>query len=138
MVSQRMGGRWIDGRRRWRARTALVAAYLLVLQALVAGFAGAAEAALAPVDAFGTVICSSAHGEVPDMPAPDRTDGHALACCMPGCAMSVSAAAPPPDIAVVLPPMLSADLDSPAIAKHPPTRGAGRTPQNARAPPGSI
>jgi hypothetical protein len=83
---------WRRERRRW---VAILAAYALVLQALLAGLgAGTAAAAPAPVlDAFGGVICATdgAGGhEVPGVPPAHHRDLD----CLAHCALALGAALP--------------------------------------------
>lgn len=82
---------WRRERRRW---VAILAAYALVLQALLAGFgAGTAAAAPAPLlDAFGGVICAfdgAGHGTSDEAPSHHRDLD-----CLAHCALSLHAAVP--------------------------------------------
>ncbi|QRG08433.1 hypothetical protein EZH22_09145 [Xanthobacter dioxanivorans] len=121
----------------WRDRTAILAAYLLVLQVLLAGLA--AGLSVAPALAAGPdgTIC---HGARPD-PSPADRDGAPLrhvadACCVLGCA----AFGP-----LVAPPSSAGDLPArgPAAASRmdtdrtylPPPRGGAWSANLARAPP---
>jgi hypothetical protein len=84
---------WRRERRRW---VAILAAYALVLQALIVGFgAGTAAAAPAPLlDAFGGVICAydgAGHG-TSDQPPSHHSDID----CLAHCALSLHAALPAP------------------------------------------
>lgn len=112
--------------------TAMFAAYLLVLQALLSGLAcGANSATAATLDAFGQVICGSGTAAPggPSGPAHHTPD----CCCTTGCHVSITGGAPAP-VALAVP--LSAELAvlEPAFveAGHPATR---HDPHNARAPP---
>lgn len=114
---------WQRERRRW---VAIVAAYALVLQAVLTGFGAAAVAAgPAPqLDAFGGVICSFAGGAGHD--APGQPSQHRGLDCLAHCAFSINVALPPPDVAGVAGrltwqteapprPLASATLRSPAL-----------------------
>jgi hypothetical protein len=124
---------WRRERRRW---VAILAAYALVLQVVLAGFgAGVATAAPAPaLDAFGGVICAFdgvGHGD-PGQPSPAH---HRDLDCLSHCALSFQAALPPTaasDLAVDE----SWHLDVPArvrAAALPPAPAIG--PLGPRGPP---
>lgn len=110
----------------------LLAAWLLVLQAVFGGLAMGAHAGMGvALGPSGEVICLNipVGGD-----EPDKT-GHLPDCCTAGCRVVATAALPPPEPAA-LPapfaapaPVLAAPL---AEAARP---GPGRLPHNARAPP---
>lgn len=124
---------WRRERRRW---VAILAAYALVLQALLAGLgAGAAAAAPAPtLDAFGGVICAydgaGGHG-VPGEPPAHHRDLD----CLAHCALALGAALPAataPGLDAPLTWHLAAPL-RPRLAAVPATPAIG--PLGPRGPP---
>lgn len=70
----------------WGKGVALVAAYMLVLQALFGAFAVGASAGAAMLDEFGNPLCITSH-----LPAPAGGEGRDHSgmpdCCAPGCSM---------------------------------------------------
>ena len=124
---------WRRERQRW---VAILAAYALVLQALLAGL-GAGTAAAAPaqsLDAVGGVICSfdggAGHGTPADLPSHQRT-----ADCLAHCAFSLHAALPTP-AAPGLDARLAWTVGAPALAwatTHPRVPAIG--PLGPRGPP---
>ncbi len=123
---------WRRERRRW---VAILAAYALVLQALLAGVgAGTAAATPAPVlDAFGGVICSfdgAGHGTSDEPPAHHRDLD-----CLAHCAFVLGAALPAASAAGLDAPLtwhLSAPL-RPRLAAVPGAPAIG--PLGPRGPP---
>lgn len=117
----------------WRSTAVVLAAYLLVLQATLAGLTIGATAA--PSDVFGQVICATQGANTPDAPGQAP---HKASCCMIGCAMFGPGVAPPPD-AVRL---TDADLVERSVGAPPSTptlrRAVDRTPRNSRAPPRNV
>lgn len=112
--------------------TALVAAYLLVLQALLGGLAAGTHAgAGVTVDAFGQVICrgASAGTSSPSDPAHHTPD-----CCTTGCQTSAATGLPPVAVALGAPVETASHLASRPRADSAP-RGLEQRPHNARAPP---
>jgi len=112
--------------------TALVAAYLLVLQALLGGLAAGTHAgAGVTVDAFGQVLCRGASTGT-DSPADPAH--HTPDCCTTGCQTSATSGLPPLAPAFAVPraaiahaqPLLRTDLA---------TSDLDHRPHNARAPP---
>lgn len=113
--------------------TALVAAYLLVLQALLGGLsAGTHAGARVTVDAFGQIICRGASaGTVnPDDPSRNPSD-----CCTTGCQTSASAGLPPPALRPLDTPFATTTRSQPLLRANVATTGFGHSPHNARAPP---
>jgi hypothetical protein len=119
--------------RRW---VAIIAAYLLVLQAVFTGLASGAHAASMSLDrSLALALC--APGE---MPAPSASDqGTAqhdrTTCCVIGCALSGGGLATP---AANFVPVVHRPVDLIAFARHldaPQGYVAGRSPANPRAPP---
>lgn len=116
-----------------RMGMALAVAYVLVLQALLGGFATGAHAASGfAVDAFGQVLCLGTHG-APSAP-PDPTH-HTPDCCTTGCQASLGASLPPPVPAGLArrfaPALVNAPLPREAVVAG----GVERSPRHARAPP---
>lgn len=73
-----------SGRQRGRPWVAIVAAYLLVMQALLVGFTSGASTAPAQLDIFGHVLCAPGGGDDGD----GSTDHqHGLHCHALGCGM---------------------------------------------------
>lgn len=96
----------------------VLAAYLLVLQAVLTGLAlGAAPVAADPF----SVLCRTEAAAPQDVPA---KSGHKALpdCCVAGCAMFGGGMAPPPDVA-------GAPAGTPALA----AAGAAEEPEAARA-----
>lgn len=122
----------------WKDWTALVAAYVLVLQVVVAGLAAGlatgAMAAPAPKGP-GAVLC---HGAADAGTLPTTGDGpaaHGAPCCIMGCATLGPLAAPPPaDAALPARPFASA-ARMPRGQDVPARAGAAGTSNLARAPP---
>lgn len=91
------GGIVASGRGIGRRLGGVLAAYLLVLQAVLTGLAlGAAPVAADPF----SVICQGVTTSSPEAPA----KGHAALpdCCVAGCAMFGGGMAPPPDLAAAI------------------------------------
>lgn len=125
----------MSGSRRgiWGKAAALVAAYALVLQALIGTFAFAAT----PADLVGTVICThdGAQGGSAGDDGRDRGADHRPSCCAAGCAFSASALGPAPDAIFRLGPAFAGtvaaavpDAGRPLFSRH-------RWQANPRAPP---
>ncbi|MFC3693887.1 DUF2946 family protein [Chenggangzhangella methanolivorans] len=111
----------------------VLAAYLVVLQAVLAGVAlGAAPAA---ADPFG-VLCRTIADETsaPDDGGSDKSHKALPDCCVSGCALHAVAAAPR-DVQIVpdVPQVLGGTERLWADALAPPAQK--RTPRNPRAPP---
>jgi len=125
----------VRNRREARAWFAISAAFLLVLQALLAGLSSGAQAAPVQRDYFGGIICAfEGTSHSPDDGAPGAPS-HVPNCCILGCSMFGPSVAPPPDLIVLHSPALVA-----LAARRPPTLallglGAERTPRQTRAPP---
>ena len=110
----------------------LLAAYLLVLQAVLGGLAMGTHAGMGvALGPGGEVIClnAPAEGDPRDAPA------HLPDCCTAGCRTGALASLPPPEFAP-----LPAPLARPAPPLAPPQAraapvGTGHLPHNARAPP---
>lgn len=117
--------------RRW---TALAAAYLVVLQAIVAGLASGANAASFVLDrSLAMTLCAGG-----DMPAGQGADAAAhepASCCTLGCAFSGTGA---PATPAAFLPIVHRNVDLAAFQRRPSQvhgLGPGRSPANPRAPP---
>lgn len=112
--------------------TAILAAYLLVLQALLGGLASGGHAGAAfALDEFGQVLCQgTAEGDG----SPADPAHHTPDCCSTGCTFSVGTGSSPAAVALEAPvPVVVAAL---APSQFRPARDAApRHPHNARAPP---
>lgn len=119
----------------WKDWTALIAAYVLVLQAIVLGLASGAMAA-PRLDGPGALLC---HGADPRS-APASGDGSLPhgdePCCPMGCAALGPLVAPPPAEGA-LPERPPAFIAAQAVRAGEAPRRAGNagTPNLARAPP---
>src|SRR5688572_5233625 len=121
--------------RAWSSAIAVLAAYLLVVQAAVGGLAQAAAAAPARADFFGGIICSAgAPKHVPDLPA-DRS--HSPNCCTLGCGMAAPVALPP-SANIVPAPLANADSGLLSLFADRVIPGFDRRSAKARAPPQTI
>jgi hypothetical protein len=137
-----LGGRALLG---WRRRTrssrwvAVAAAYLLVLQAVVAGLASGAHAAGSSVDrSLAMTLC--APGGMPIGAGADKgaAQHDQMTCCVPGCAFP--GGGEPAATGAYL-PVVHRALDLIAFARRldaPPGFVAGRSPANPRAPPSAA
>ena len=113
--------------------TALVATYLLVLQALLGGLAAGTHAgAGVTVDAFGQVICRGASSgtDSPSDPAHHTPD-----CCTTGCQTSAGGGLPPPVALALGAPVAAISHAQPLPRADIAPRGLEHRPHNARAPP---
>ncbi|OYW62914.1 MAG: hypothetical protein B7Z40_15980 [Bosea sp. 12-68-7] len=119
--------------RRW---VAIIAAYLLVLQAVFTGLASGAHAASMSLDrSLALALC--APGEMPAPTASDQgTAQHDRTnCCVIGCALS-GGGLPAPAASFL--PVVHRPVDLVAFARRldaPQGSIAGRSPANPRAPP---
>ena len=112
--------------------TALVAAYLLVLQALIGGLAAGTHAgASVTVDAFGQVLC---RGATSGTDAPSDPNHHTPDCCTTGCQTS-AATGLPPIVLVLATPAVAIARTQPLLRAHLTENGLEHRPHNARAPP---
>jgi hypothetical protein len=112
--------------------TAVLAAYLLVLQALLGGLASGTHAGTAvALDGFGQVLCS---GAVDGPASPSDPEHHTPDCCTTGCNVSVGTGTPPVVAAFEAPRPVAIAILAPANVETRPD-GAPRGPHNARAPP---
>jgi len=112
--------------------TALVAAYLLVLQALLGGLAAGTHAgAGVSVDAFGQVLCRGASTGT-DSPADPAH--HTPDCCTTGCQTSATSGLPPLAPAFAAPRAAIAHTQ-PLLRTNLATSDLDHRPHNARAPP---
>lgn len=131
-------GRLVTGRRSgWRSWGAILAAYLLVLQAALTGLAVGAQASDAPFGGLGQILCSG--DPVPADGAPDTAPRHAAPdCCVLGCQMLGVGMAPPPVAGLSqTPAFVLAAEPLPyriAAAVAAPERGSGRP----RGPPPTL
>ncbi|MEW9806362.1 hypothetical protein [Mesorhizobium marinum] len=118
-----------------RLPLALVAAAVLVLNALLSPWAYAAPQGTL-VDAFGNPLCiTSADGHAP---SPARDHSSFPDCCTLGCAGAAHALAAPPGAGdalahPLLPRAVAASASEPIVLKP-----AGHNPGSPRAPPRSI
>ncbi len=115
---------------------ALAAAYLLVIQTLILGFAQTTHASVVQRDFLGNVICSSELNKAgQDEPGQPSNHLHRQNCCVLGCKMFGPSVAPPPTI-ISFVQFRSAEANAEVnlsdkyfiICKQ-------RTPRNTRAPP---
>lgn len=114
------------------AATAILAAYLLVLQALLGGLASGTHAGSAvAMDAFGQVLC---RGATDGAGSPAEPAHHTPDCCTTGCNVSVGTGTPPTAVAFDAPRPVAVAVLAP-LQFGPATDGAPRRPHNARAPP---
>ena len=120
----------------WRCRVALGAAYLLVVQALLAGLTtGVAAARLTP-DAFDFVICSSNGAKHVSQSAAQQRDGsHLPNCCVIGCGMFVPSLAPLAATGSMQVGRTLARLVAISFTDVEIDRRRARSPGNPRAPP---
>ncbi|KPF71700.1 hypothetical protein IP69_06035 [Bosea sp. AAP35] len=124
------------GSSRW---VALVAAYLLVLQAVFAGLASGSQAGTMTLDrTLAMTLC--APGEMPLGGGSDHgTVQHdQMSCCMPGCGFPHGGALAP---LVGFLPVIHRSVDLVAFARRldaPQGYVAGRSPANPRAPPALV
>ena len=122
--------------RRW---VAIIAAYLLVLQAVFAGLASGAHAGSMSLDrTLAMTLC--APGDMPvGANSPQGTAQHdQMTCCVPGCAFS-GAGLPEPASGFL--PVVHRAVDLVAFARRldaPQGYVAGRSPANPRAPPSAA
>ena len=80
--------------------TALVAAFVLVLQSSLAVWASAAAPAEPMLDSWGNVLCITGMDQEDGNPANDHSG--MLDCCTLGCGVSAAALAAPSDASIVL------------------------------------
>lgn len=113
--------------------TALVAAYLLVLQALLGGLsAGTHAGAGVTVDAFGQVIC---RGATSGTDSPSDPAHHTPDCCTTGCQTSAGGGLPPPVALALGEPASTLTVSQPLPRADIARSGLEHRPHNARAPP---
>jgi len=119
-------------RRRLSMTVAFVAAYVLILQSLLATFALGADSAAAQLDAFGNVICT--HAGAAEQPS-GNPQNHQPSCCTLGCSLSSLGFGAPPDTTVALETAFAetavvapATVERPLFSRH-------RWQANPRAPP---
>jgi hypothetical protein len=122
-------------RRHWRASVALVAAYALVLSALISGFAPPGQGRADPLDGLSIAICLSSgstptQDKAPAAPADHRHDGCCVLCMVPGLtAIDGEVRVPAPEYRI-----LRLSLPKPPRAAGP-RSAAELLPINPRAPP---
>ena len=122
----------IGGRTGRMMATALVAAYLLVLQALLGGLAAGTHAgASVTVDAFGQVLC---RGASTGTNGPADPAHHTPDCCTTGCQTSVATGLPPV-VLVLTSPAVAISQTQPLLRADIADSGLEHRPHNARAPP---
>jgi hypothetical protein len=127
-------------RHRWHSWLALGAAYLVVIQALLAGLSIGVSAAPNGVEPAGFVICSQRDMQPPAADGPGREPArqHGANCCVLGCDMFGPSVAPPPAIAASLALQTFARPAAMAIYRYRVNARLERTPRNPRAPPPST
>jgi hypothetical protein len=112
--------------------TAILAAYLLVLQGLLGGLASGTHAGTAfALDGFGQVLCS---GAVKGPASPSDPAHHTPDCCTTGCNVSVGTGTPPVAVGFEAPHPVTVAILVPVDVET----GPNSTPRglhNARAPP---
>ena len=122
----------LGGRTGRMMATALVAAYLLVLQALLGGLAAGTHAgAGVAVDAFGQVLC---RGASTGTNGPADPAHHTPDCCTTGCQTSVATGLPPVELAFASPSVATTET-APPLRADIADSGLEHRPHNARAPP---
>ena len=128
----------MTGRRgAWRTWGAILAAYLLVVQAAFAGMLlGAQAAPLRQADAL-NVLCSDRGAADDAGQAPAKHHGLPN-CCVAGCAMLGGGLAPGPSNDPVLHRPVIETTDSARPAFEAPTRTPERTSTTSRAPPATA
>ncbi|QPC95075.1 DUF2946 family protein [Mesorhizobium sp. INR15] len=112
---------------------AFAAAYLLLLQSVLATFAAGMAPNPSQLDAFGNVICTREGAT--QLPGGNPPPSHLPSCCVLGCSMFSPAYAPPPDAGLAL-GTLSFETVAfvfPAVTHLDFARE--RSPSNPRAPP---
>lgn len=114
---------------------ALAAAYVLVLQSLLATFAFGADSAAGRFDAFGNVICT--HAGATEKPAGDPQN-HQPSCCTLGCAFSSLGFGAPPDVAVAARPDFAEIAVAAPATTNRPLFSRHRWQANPRAPPSAA
>jgi len=114
------------GARRW---TALLAVYVLLVQAFVAGLAAGVQAAPSADRLIGQVLCAE-HGT----PADGSTPAHLPSCCVLGCLQVATAATPPAVVALAPRSALELGAPTPIVAGALAAPGQ-RSPRQSRAPP---
>jgi hypothetical protein len=114
---------------------ALVAIYLLIVQALL-GATALGESAAARAGGFlPGVICGSGQQQhLPDSPDEAPGKAHLPDCCTAACPM-VAPLPPPATVAIDLPPRSADGRVAPFAADSPNGRSAEYSPKNPRAPP---
>lgn len=119
----------------WRSATALLALYLLVLQALLVGFTLGAHAASLQRDAFGQIICTAEGGKT----LPGEPGHKALPeCCGAGCMATAFVFATPPVWLAVAPVPPETETSLRYLLRKPVPTAASRLPAQARAPPRAV
>lgn len=119
----------------WDMGIAFVAAYMLVLQALVGAFALGAAAASPMLDAFGNPLCITSTDSTDT--GSDRSDHSALPdCCTTACSMFAPVTTEERTPSSVLNPFLSAsDALTPAFETVAHFISPERSPGSPRSPP---
>lgn len=120
--------------RMWDVRIALVAAFVLVLQAMSSGFTTGSMAATTAVDVFGNPICVTSADHVGDATGNGGNQHLGGECCTMGCASATAFAPPPPVDAVAIRPALYDGLPAGAALVARP-RHSDYDPASPRAPP---
>jgi hypothetical protein len=126
----------VDGRRQHaRAWVAILAAYALAVQALLACLAIGASAAPASLGSPGIVICSGHGAETHPGSGDPSKSGHLPSCCAIGCCMVWHAVLSAPE-ATASPVRLVRPSGPPFHLRPEPHRARPEgTPGNPRAPP---
>ena len=115
--------------------TALVAAFVLVLQSSLTVWASAVAPADPMVDGWGNPLCITSMDQDGDDPVSDHSA--MLDCCMLGCGALSAAPAAPSDASIPLPPQLRSDA-LPDARKAAVVRVPDHHPGSPRAPPLTI
>ncbi len=112
---------------------ALVAAYMLVLQALFGAFAAGASAGVPMLDDFGNPLCITSHEPAP---AGEGRDHSGMPdCCAPGCSMFAPATAGDREPNALSNPLRVAYAIRSAMPTIVAVDDIARRPGNPRAPP---
>lgn len=116
-----------------RSAVAFVAATILVVQAFLSAWAGAAMAAQPMFDAFGNPLCIS--DTVRDSGAPGDDHGKLPSCCTLGCSAVSPLLAPPGDVVAAGLALSVSIARAPAARTVPIVAGLDHDPGSPRAPP---
>lgn len=127
-----------QGKRNWISWVAVAAAYLMIIQALLAGVKSGAMAAPNMTGIPGHVLCLTDAIDTDLTEQPASNTAHAEQCCTIGCSMfGPTVSAPPQTSDVVLYPIQASAFDF-DVTDDRIVCPVAQAPLNARAPPPSI